>query len=472
MQKIKLKKTIPKNKYLKIIPSVQEILVSLSNKKIDIDDFYLKMLVQSSIQEYRNLILNDKFSENLSQQHLRKSIIRTVNSKIKKFKSFKLKRVINGTGIILHTNLGRAPIAVLARKHLAQIIENYCNLEIDLNSGKRGNRIALVEEIICLITGAEAAVVVNNNAGAILLVLHSLCRRKEVPVSRGELVEIGGSFRMPEVMKVSGVKMVEVGTTNKTHLKDYVEVITKKTAGILKVHTSNYKVLGFTKRVTTEDLVKLAHGHKLPLIYDMGSGVIEDLEKWGYSHEPVARDNIRAGVDVVTFSADKMLGGPQAGIIIGKKRYIDIIRKNHLLRALRCDKMTFALLDATLRLYLQPKKLSFCLPVAEMLNLTTDTLQKRGKIFLENIDNPILKVKLQDTFSQMGSGALPLEKIPSVALVISPKRISVNTLSKKMRLNNPAIVGYIENKCYLLNLRTIRDDEIPMVVKALNSVKN
>ncbi|NIW78562.1 MAG: L-seryl-tRNA(Sec) selenium transferase, partial [Calditrichae bacterium] len=246
-----------------------------------------------------------------------------------------LKGVINATGIILHTNLGRAPIAKSAQKALLQSIENYNNLEIDLDTGERGERNQHVEELLCLLTGAEAAFVVNNNAAAVLLALNSLAKRKEVPVSRGELVEIGGSYRMPDVMKASGVKMLEIGTTNKTHSKDYERAINPKTAAILKVHTSNYRIKGFVSEVSLAEIVELAHENNLPVIYDMGSGALIDLSKYGVKDEPLAKEIIKTGVDVVSFSGDKLLGGPQSGIILGKKKFIEKIKNNHLARALR-----------------------------------------------------------------------------------------------------------------------------------------
>jgi L-seryl-tRNA(Ser) seleniumtransferase len=470
LPKIKAKRPNPKSNSLKEIPSVQDILLSLSPKKLKIDDEYLKVLVQKVIQDFREKILSGAVSENLSKQQITDEILEKTIEEVGRLWSHRLKRVINATGIVLHTNLGRAPIAPEATKHLTEILENYCNLEIDLVSGKRGDRINIVEEIICLITGAEGAVVVNNNAGAVLLTLYSLCYKKEVPVSRGELVEIGGSFRMPEVMKAGGVKMIEVGTTNKTHLKDYTDKINPKTGGILKVHTSNYKIMGFTSSVPIEELIQLAGENQIPLIYDMGSGVIEDLRKWGYSREPVAREYIKAGVDIVTFSADKVLGGPQAGIIIGKKKYIEKIKKNHLLRALRCDKVTYALLDGTLRLYLQPNELNKSLPLAQMLNISIDELRKRGNQLISRVSNSKLTFKLVDTYSQMGSGALPLEKIPSVAVAVRSNKFTVTQIAKKMRLGTPPVIGYIENEWFMLNLRTVRIDEIPIIVSALKAL--
>ncbi len=458
------------NSPLRAIPSLQELLQHPSLRDSPIAFRYLKSILHSILQDYRQAVRKKKQSTIENRQAVTSQLVQKAEEIISRLTHFRLKRVINGTGIILHTNLGRAPLAEIARHHLEEVLDNYCNLEIDLQSGRRGDRMQLVEEIICLITGAEAALVVNNNAAAVLLVLNSLCRRKEVPVSRGELVEIGGSFRMPEVMKAGQVKMVEVGTTNRTHVKDYAEVISSRTGGILKVHTSNYRVLGFTHSVSIEELAKLAQKHHLPLIYDMGCGVIENLEEWGFPYEPVAREYLKAGVDVMTFSADKVLGGPQAGIIVGKETYLAKIRKNHLLRALRCDKMTFAALDATLRLYLQPQKLKEKLPVASMLTVADTELQRRGFHLMNTLRDLPLQMEVVETISQMGSGALPLEEIPSRALRVKPMNLAVEELARKLRLTEPAVIGYIENEYLYLNLRTIREDELPLVVKAFRNI--
>jgi len=434
---------------LRELPSVQELLLNASLKNIPIKFEYLKSFVQLAVEQCRTKIMVNGLNRFYPRKQLQEKIIERVLSRIHQLQSVQLRRVVNGTGIILHTNLGRAPLSSAAVNHLQKIIGNYCNLEIELTSGKRGDRNSLVEEVLCVITGAEAAVVVNNNAAAVLLTLNTLCRRKEVPVSRGELVEIGGSFRMPEVMKAGGTKMVEVGTTNKTHLKDYQEAISPRTGAILKVHTSNYRILGFTKSVPVEELVTLAHENGLPLIYDMGSGVIEDLQHWGYSYEPVAREHIEAGVDVITFSGDKILGGPQAGIIIGKKKYIDKIKKNHLLRALRCDKLTYALLDATLRFYLNPDGLPEKLPVAKMLTLSQEELNRRADYIIKNISYLPLIAEVVETYSQMGSGT---------------------TLAKKLRLLNPSILGYLEQDYFYLNLRTVREDELNLIIAGFQKI--
>ncbi len=452
---------------LRNIPSVQEVLQEPSLAEIQIDFRYLKSVVQETIEKVRSELEAGAKMKIADRAAIKEKIVRQVKSRIERLAAHRLKRVINGTGIILHTNLGRAPIAPAAALHLEEILQNYCNLEFNLETGKRGRRTDAIEEILCLITGAEAVEVVNNNAAAVLIALNSLCSRKEVPVSRGELVEIGGSFRMPEVMKISRAKMVEVGTTNKTHLQDYEDAINDRTGAILKVHTSNYRVLGFTDSVPVEQLAGLAKKHDMPLIYDMGSGVIEDLANWGHPHEPVARDLIEAGADIITFSGDKILGGPQAGIIIGKKEFMREIKKNHLLRALRCDKLTYALLDATLRFYLNPAKLPKKLPVAAMLTVTVDELKRRGQVLIGKLKNLPLAAEVEDAYSQMGSGALPLEKIPSAAVGIVPQTMGLMQFAKKLRMGDPAVACYIENDKFMINLRTVREDEISMIAEKI-----
>jgi len=355
---------------------------------------------------------------------------------------------------------------------LGNITDVYCNLEIAISSGKRGRRSSLVEELLCLLTGAEAAFVVNNNAAAILLALRALCRKKEVPISRGELVEIGGSFRMPDVMEASGAIMVEVGTTNKTHLNDYKQAIGVNTGALLKVHTSNYRIQGFTESIGINPLSLLAHKHNLPLIYDMGSGALVDLSPFNLPREPVAKTVYQSGADVITFSGDKVLGGPQAGIIIGKTEYVHQIRKNPLARALRCDKMIYAALEATLRLYLKTDPLPQSLPVYRMLAVPNATLKERANEILASLNNSQINVEIVETNSQMGSGALPLEKIPAVALRVRSERLSEEQIAAALRRFRPPILGYIKENAVFLNLKTVREAEIPLIARALNSLSD
>lgn len=447
------------------IPSVQQLLQNPAFKSVPISHFYLKKIIQKEIEKLRRTLSK---TPKATGGELSIHLVKKIQQRLENTMAPSLKRIINATGIILHTNLGRAPIAKAAQEALLESIENYSNLEINLETGQRGERNQHVEELLCLLTGAEAAFVVNNNAAAVLLALNSLARRKEIPVSRGELVEIGGSYRMPDVMKASGVKMVEIGTTNKTHLKDYQNAINPKTAAILKVHTSNYRIKGFVSEVSLADIVKLAHENNLPVIYDMGSGALTDLSKYGVEDEPLAAEVIKTGVDVVSFSGDKLLGGPQSGIILGRKQFVEKIKKNHLARALRCDKLTFAVLEATLKLYLNPNKLVDELPIVSILKLSINELKKRANQIKSKIQANHLELEVQETISQMGSGTLPLIEMPSLALTVTSDKYSPQQLAAELRQNQPPVIGYIRDDKFHLNLRTIREDELRFVVRALN----
>ncbi len=368
-----------------------------------------------------------------------------------------MKKIINATGTILHTNLGRAPIGQEHMRHIAEIATGYSNLEYNLTAGKRGERYSHFEELLCKITGAEAAMAVNNNAAAVMLILSSLGKGGEVVVSRGELVEIGGKFRIPDVMEQSGAKLVEIGTTNKTHFSDYEDAITENTAALLKVHTSNYRIVGFTESVGIDELVPLARANEIPVIEDLGSGVLIDLSKYGITYEPTVQDSIRAGADVVSFSGDKLLGGPQAGIIIGKKKYIDKMKKNQLTRALRIDKFTAATLEVVLKEYLSEERAIQNIPVLQMITKSFEEVSKEAeslKAYLEGLD---LKADLaiETCESQIGGGSLPLERIPSKAVTIKPKTISTAELEERMRFLPVPIIPRTINDMILLDVRTI-----------------
>ena len=368
-----------------------------------------------------------------------------------------MRMVINGTGTILHTNLGRAPISQEHVSKLADIVTGYSNLEYNLEAGKRGERYSHFEKLLCKLTGAEAAMAVNNNAAAVMLILSSMAKGGEVIVSRGELVEIGGKFRIPDVVEQSGASLVEVGTTNKTHYSDYEEAITENTKALLKVHTSNYRIVGFTDTVTIDDLVPLAKEHDLPIIEDLGSGVLIDLSKYGLTYEPTVQDSIRKGADVVCFSGDKLLGGPQAGIIIGKKKYIDQMKKNQLTRALRIDKFTATVLELVLQEYLSEEKAIQNIPVLRMITETEEEVAHRA----QNLKRMLRRAGLAAEFglekceSQIGGGSLPLERIPSMAVTIKPEKMSVPQLEEKMRHLEVPIIPRTANDTIYLDVRTI-----------------
>ncbi|MDZ7288815.1 MAG: L-seryl-tRNA(Sec) selenium transferase [candidate division KSB1 bacterium] len=377
-----------------------------------------------------------------------------------------MKRVINGTGVILHTGLGRALLSPAARQHAQEILAGYCNLEMDLETGERGDRNLHIEKILCRLTGAEAACVVNNNAAAVLLSLNTMAFRREVIISRGQLVEIGGAFRMPEVIRKSGAKMLEVGTTNKTRLSDYADAITPKTAALVCVHTSNFRVLGFTEEVPLDELVKLGKEKNVPVVHDLGGGVLLDLRQWGLPYEPVVSESINAGASLVTFSGDKVLGGPQAGLIVGEKNWVVKVKKNPLMRALRCDKVTLALLESTLRLFLRPDQLVQTHPVWRMLTEKTQVVKARAmhlqKELLENCAL-VNEAIVRPSEAEAGSGALPIEKIPSFAVGLRSSTISVAELAKRFRLSAVPVLGYIRDEYLWFDARTISDDEIPIV---------
>jgi len=381
-----------------------------------------------------------------------------------------LRRVINATGVVLHTNLGRSPLHPSAIKHLVEVSKTYSNLEYDLERGERGDRYTHVEETLCRLSGAESALVVNNNAGAVLLVLNTLADGKEVIVSRGELVEIGGAFRIPDVMKRSGALLREIGTTNRTHFNDYQKAIGPHTALLLKVHTSNFRVMGFTSEVSLQDLVQLGREHQLPVVDDLGSGCLIDLTQHGLEKEPTVQETIKTGVDAVTISGDKLLGGPQAGIILGKKNILDLFKINPLTRALRIDKLTLAALESTLLLYFDEKRAMEEIPVLSMLSLDMRKLKKRGKRLLKRLSrmtNERMTISLKEDVSQVGGGALPLQELPTVVVAVKPLDFSVNSLEESLRKGDPPIISRISKEELILDMRTVFDEEIPLLAAGI-----
>lgn len=368
-----------------------------------------------------------------------------------------MKKLINATGTILHTNLGRAPISEEHMKHIAEIATGYSNLEYNLEAGKRGERYSHFEELLCKVTGAEAAIAVNNNAAAVMLILSTMAKGGEVIVSRGELVEIGGKFRVPDVMEQSGATLVEVGTTNKTHFADYENAITEETTALLKVHTSNYRIVGFTESVGIAELVPLGEKHHIPVIEDLGSGVLIDLSKYGLTYEPTVQESIRNGADVVCFSGDKLLGGPQAGIIVGKKKYIDKMKKNQLMRALRIDKFTASTLEVVLKEYLSEERAIQNIPVLRMITKPFDEVNKEARRLKRLLNQLSLnaEIRLEQCNSQIGGGSLPLERIPSMAVTIKPVRMSTAELEECMRFLPVPIIPRTINDKIFLDVRTI-----------------
>lgn len=456
------------------LPSVDKVL---SNNRIEdlLNDYPRELVLESireSIKQKREEIIsldeNDMVSFDIDEETLITDIINATKEKFE----LSIKKVINGTGIVIHTNLGRSRLSPKIKDELVDMAFGYCNLEYDLSEGKRGSRYDHLVEIIKRLTDAEDVLIVNNNAAAVLLVLDTMAKNGEVIVSRGELVEVGGSFRISSIMELGSGKLVEVGSTNKTHIKDYKDAITEETKAIMKVHTSNYRILGFTESVGIEELKAEEEFREIPIIEDLGSGVFIDLSKYGLSYEPTVIDSIKKGIDVVTFSGDKMLGGPQAGIIVGKKKYISQMKKNQLTRALRVDKMTIAALEATLRMYLDEEEAIKNIPTLRMITCSLEELDRKSEVLLNkiislNIDADVQKEK---NVSQVGGGSMPLEKLDTYAVTIKPNKLSVSYLEKRLRNSESHIIGRINEDKYILDVRTIEEDEFDFIIKELKEI--
>ncbi|MCR1954090.1 L-seryl-tRNA(Sec) selenium transferase [Clostridioides mangenotii] len=454
-----------------MLPSVDEVI---SDKRIvEVLESYPRMLTLESIRESieynRQKIVKLEDEEVDSYKvDFDKIVEISLENVINKY-SLSLKKVINATGTVLHTNLGRSLLSDKIKDELWTAASRYSNLEYNLDKGERGSRYVHLTDTIKRLTGAEDVLVVNNNAAAVLLVLSTMAKGGEAIVSRGELVEVGGSFRIPSIMALSGADLIEVGSTNKTHLNDYEDAITENTKVLMKVHTSNYRVLGFTENIGVDVLSDLGKKYRLPVIEDLGSGVFIDLSKFGMTYEPTVMDSLKNGADIVTFSGDKMLGGPQAGIIVGKKEYIEKMKKNQLTRALRVDKLTICSLEATLRMYLDEDIALENVPTLKMLLYTYDELTQRAENLFNKIDNLNLdaNISMEDGLSQVGGGSMPLETMKSRVIAISPKSISISELEKRLRLSNSHIIARVYDDKYILDVRTIFDDEFDVVAKEL-----
>jgi L-seryl-tRNA(Ser) seleniumtransferase len=445
---------------LRNIPAIDEMLALPRIKEVlkrynrDFIMSNLRKAVEESRQEIR-LTGGEYSKENLTEK-----IMDRLEILIEKASTGTLQKVINGTGVVLHTNLGRAPLGERALRYLNDMGRSYNNLESDLESGERGSRYRHVEELLITLTGAEAGLVVNNNAAAVLLGLTSLARNKEVIVSRGQLIEIGGAFRIPEVMKESGARLVEVGTTNKTYISDYAEAITENTALLFSAHTSNYKIVGFTEEVMLGELVKLGQQRNIPVMHDLGSGILTNLGEWGLKDEPTVQESVASGADIISFSGDKLLGGPQAGIIVGQKKYITSMKKNQLTRALRVDKLVIAALEGTLLEYLSGNPLQD-IPVLKMLTISPEELEKQAEILkAELAAKPgcmagMEEIKVIKTEDMIGGGAYPTYKIPGYGVQIAFKNNKLETLAKYLRLMNPAVITRKQEDKMLISVRTL-----------------
>ena len=459
---------------LRMLPGIDTIL-----EICETEPFFEKVpksvLVRSGrsvVEDIRTDILEGK--QDISEQSLTEpSIMEKVKHCVNTTMVPNLIRTVNATGVVVHTNLGRSLLSDDATENLLNIARKYSNLEFDLSKGTRGSRYSHVENILCELSGAEAAMVVNNNAGAVFLCLETISKGKKVIVSRGELVEIGGSFRIPDVMAKSGAILSEVGTTNRTHFKDYERAIENDTGLFLKVHTSNYSIVGFAADVSLEELVSLGAKYSIPVMKDLGSGTFVDFSAFGLLKEPTIQETVATGADVITFSGDKLLGGPQAGIIVGKKAMLDEIKQNPITRALRLDKLTLAALESTLRHYRNIDDAIVSIPTLRMLTLSINKIEAKAKTLekmLAGIGDARMSVKLVNTSSRAGGGALPLLNLPSKGVGAIVSGISANTIESHMRNHDFPIIGRIEEDIFIMDLRTILDDELPIIKNAFENM--
>ncbi len=435
----------------------------------------LTKIIQSELDHFRTELLSNTFSQlrTPNKKEFTDLLFMRLQHKLTTYEPFNLRRVINATGTILHTNLGRAKLSEAAISQVVETARNYSNLEYQIETGQRGSRHDIIDDTLQRITGAEAAMVVNNNAAAVYLILRALAKDQEVIVSRGQLVEIGGSFRISAIMEESGARLKEVGTTNKTHLSDYETAISEHTAMILKVHTSNFKTVGFTATVETEQLVKLKENNQYLIFYeDLGSGAFFDFHQHGIEEESVVAKVVKMGVDLVSFSGDKLLGGPQAGIIVGKKALIQKLKKHQLARVLRVDKMTLAALEATLKAYENETAITEIPTVKDML-LSKHEVEKKANVFIEELKRScsIFTCQLVDETSQIGGGTMPTVEVATKAVGIETEFLSANTLAEKLRFYKPAIITRCKDNQVLLDFRTITTEELLIVVEALITIE-
>jgi len=421
---------------------------------------YLKVLVTRAQSRMRAAIANGEIA--IGRDDIMKKIVDEVQRAAAADEPA-LKTIVNATGVVLHTNLGRAILPEAVIETMAQAARSAVNLEFDLEGGGRGDRDGLIESELCALTSAEAATVVNNNAAAVLLALTAIAEGREVIVSRGELIEIGGSFRLPDVMARSGARLREVGTTNRTHPADYENAIGAETALLLKVHPSNYRVVGFTSEVALEELVKIGRARGIPVMEDLGAGALIDLSAYGIPREPIVAERIAAGADLVSFSGDKLLGGPQAGIIVGKRGLVAKLKANALKRALRCDKITLAALSATLRLYLRSGNLAAEIPTLRYLSRSAHEMRQmapRARDILSDHLSADFRCEIVESTSQIGSGALPTEELPTIAIRVTHPTISANSIADLFRGARPPIIGRVTDDGFQLDLRTIDDPAV------------
>jgi L-seryl-tRNA(Ser) seleniumtransferase len=449
------------------LPGVDRVLesdelVSLGER---LSTDYLVDFIRQAVEQVRKDILEGK----PRTDDLMAEVVSEVVKAVDVFLAPSLRRVVNATGVILHTNMGRAPLSDAAIQRIVSIASGYTNLELDLETGERGSRTSHVESLLARLTGAEAAAIVNNNAAAVLLGLNTLAQGKEAVVSRGQLVEIGGSFRIPDIMERSGATMVEVGTTNRTHPKDYSSAITDQTGLLLSVNPSNYEVVGFTSEVGLAELVEIGHNRGVPILHDLGAGCLIDTRKMGLGYEPLVSDSVGAGADLVTFSGDKVLGGPQCGILVGTTEAISKVRENPLMRALRCGKLTYAALEATLQLFLNRESIRDTHPVVRVLTESHEDVRMRAEQLAELIGDVDGTRDVVDSEGQVGSGSLPVERVPSAAVRLVPASRSVDQVARRLRTGALPVIGYTRDGALHLDARTIAPHDVAAVAEAVRS---
>ena len=464
--------TVDTKNLLQQLPAIEKLLNT--QEMLDLQASYARDLVTEALRAVVADIRADILSGNQTQLPEYTEYAERTHQKIEVKIGAGMRPVVNATGTVTHTNLGRSLLSDAACEAIQQAAQNYVNLEYDITTGERGHRDRITEPLLQQLTGCEASTVVNNNAAAVLLALQTMARGKEVIVSRGELIEIGGAFRVPDVMAASGAVLREVGTTNRTHLRDYAEAINENTGLLLKVHPSNYKILGFTSTPSMEELTELGAQHGVPTMEDLGSGALVDMALYGLPHEPLVGERIASGVDVVTFSGDKLLGGPQAGIIVGKAEWIEKMRKNPMMRALRVDKLIIAGLSATLQLYLTdsatmaeqfPMLNRYTRPIEDLHALAKELKMQLETFFGEKVD-----IQVSETYGQIGSGALPVETLPSVALVLEPSDISAEMLATQFRNATIPVIGRIKDGLFWLDMRTVYEREHAWIVETATEV--
>ena len=452
------------------IPAINKILMTEEVKQLleEYPEVFVKDIVKKETENIKSEILNNSLNEVPSME----KIIEKINHSVKKNYKYSLRRVINATGTILHTNLGRSILSESIKENLIDVAFNYSNLEFNLAEKQRGSRYVHLIDIIKRLTGAEDVLVVNNNAAAVMLTLSTLAKDKEIVVSRGELVEIGGAFRIPEIIKLSGGTIQEVGTTNKTHLKDYVNAINENTGILLKVHTSNYKIVGFTKEVTYKELADLAHEKGLVAVNDLGSGQFMDFTSYGLTYEPTVKEVLDSGIDVVTFSGDKLLGGPQAGIIVGKKKYIEAMKKNQLTRALRVDKMTIAALEATFRIYLDEEKALKEIPTLNMISMSMEELREKAGKFAEKVKETAFTSEIMEDKAEIGGGSYPGVYLDSVSVKLTHNTRTATEIEGILLEADIPIITRIKENSIIFDMRTLREQEFNLVVESLKKIRS